>query len=162
MVYIYKKYKKSICIIYYKIGFELLIDKCFTLFKQEDDKENKITDKFDLESMTNTLILLFSSKINKEILKDKKIFPIMLSGIETLLLYILSEGTDFIYKNIELLKEYFLKLNFIFENLSEEFEKIVYFMKKPSKTKDLNKFTKKVIKLQNILDFLLIFLDIKN
>ena len=161
LVYIYQKFKKSICIIYYKIGFELLIDKCFTLFKQEDDKENKITDKFDLESMTNTLILLFSSKINKEILKDKKIFPIMLSGIETLLLYILSEGTDFIYKNIELLKEYFLKLNFIFENLSEEFEKIVYFMKKPSKTKDLNKFTKKVIKLQNILDFLLIFLEYK-
>ena len=161
LVYIYQKFRKPICVIYYKIGFELLIDKCFSLFKVEDDKENNSTNKFDLESITNILMLLFSSTNNREIIEDKKVFPIMLSSIETLLLYILSEGNDFIYKNIELLKEYFNKLNFIFEDLSTEFEKIVDFMKKPSKTKDVNKFTKKVIKLQNILDFLLIFLEYK-
>ena len=161
LVYIYQKFRKPICVIYYKIGFELLIDKCFSLFKVEDDKENNNTNKFDLESITNILMLLFSSTNNREIIEDKKVFPIMLSSIETLLLYILSEGNDFIYKNIELLKEYFNKLNFIFEDLSTEFEKIVDFMKKPSKTKDVNKFTKKVIKLQNILDFLLIFLEYK-
>ena len=111
--------------------------------------------------MLNTLILLFSSKSNKKILEDKKVFPIIISGIKFFLLYILSKEDDFIFKNIELMKELFIKLDFVFDILSKDFEKIVYFMKKPNKTKDINKFIKKKKKLKNILDFLIILLEFK-
>ena len=160
LVYIYQKFKKSTCIIYYKIGFELLTYICLTEMKEnEDDKINK--SKLDIESMTSTLILLFSNKRNIEYIEDKKVFPSMLWSIKMLLFYILSKGGGFISKNNELIKEFFNKLNFIFDDLSDEFEKIVLFMKKPNKTKDINKFNKKKKKLESILDFLIIFLEFK-
>ena len=173
LVYIYQKFRKSTSIIYYKIGFELLLVKCKDeLIKNfekkneeinEDDSQSEIINeyKLDLESITKILILLFSSEINIKLIKDKKVFATMLSSIKVLLLYILSKGGNFIFKNIEILKELFNKLNFIFDKLSLEFEKIVSFMKKPNKTKDKIKFDKKKNKLQNILDFLIIFLEFK-
>ena len=187
LIYIYQKFGKSISIIYYKIGFELLFDKCINEFipqNKEEDKNNKdnthsikdkdsndnninnkvdinIENKFDLEAITNTLILLFSSKINLEIIEDKKVFSTMLSSMKMFFLYILSKGGGFIFKNMEIFKELFSKLNFILKHLYLEFRKIVSFMKVPSKTKDLNKFEKKKNKLINILDFLIIFLEFK-
>ena len=160
LVYIYQKFGKSTSIIYYKRGFELLMDKSILEYdKETSGKKNYI--KFESESMLNTLILLFSSKSNKKILEDKKVFPIIISGIKFFLLYILSKEDDFIFKNIELMKELFIKLDFVFDILSKDFEKIVYFMKKPNKTKDINKFIKKKKKLKNILDFLIILLEFK-
>ena len=161
LVYIYPKFKISIGIIYYKIGFELLIDICKNELNR-DDKEDKINkSQLDLESMTNTLILLFSNETNIKLIENKKVFSPMLSSIKMLLYYILSKGDGFIFKNIKLFEEFFNKLNFIFDNLSLDFEKIVSFMKKPNKTKDINKFDKKKKKLENILDFLIIFLKFK-
>ena len=161
LVYIYQKFKKSTCIIYYKIGFELLIDICKSELNQNDKEEKINKSQLDLELMTNTLILLFSSETNINLIENKKVFAPMLSSIKVLLYYILSKGDAFIFKNIKLLKEFFNKLNFIFDNLSLDFAKIVSFMKKPNKTKDINKFDKKKKKLENILDFLIIFLEYK-
>ena len=43
LIYICQKSKKSTCIIYYKIGFELLIDICQRELKSKDDEINNIT-----------------------------------------------------------------------------------------------------------------------
>ena len=163
LVYIYPKFKKSICIVYYKIGFKLLIDKL-----QKDNQSivmekniSEVSQKFDLESITNILILLFSRKMNKELIEDKKVFPTMLKSIGVFFEYILNKGGGFIFKNIELLKELFHRLDFIFEYLSQSFEKISLFMKKQN-IKGENKFKKKKEKLKNILTFLINFLEFKN
>lgn len=125
LVYIYPKFKKSICIVYYKIGFKLLIDKLKKDIQSNDMEEDNssVSQKFDLETITNILILLFSRTMNKELLEDKKVFPTMLKSIGVFFDYILNKGGGFIFKNIELLKELFHRLDFIFEYLSQSFEK---------------------------------------
>ena len=167
LVYICQKFPKSTCLIYYKIGFELLEVKCkkellnaVENLKEGDKKDDK-DESLDLESITNTLILFFSSENNIDYITDKKVLTTVLSSVKILLLYILSKGGSFIFKNLELLKELFNKLNFILIKLSDEFEKIVLFMTKPNKTKDINKFNKRKNKLENILDFIIIFIEFK-
>jgi len=155
LVYIYPKFKKSICIVYYKIGFKLLIDKLQKENQSDDLEDDDIStgsQKIDLESITNILILLFSRKMNKELIEDKKVFPTMLKSIGIFFDYILNKGGGFIFKNIELLKELFHRLDFIFEYLSQDFEKISLFMKKQN-NKGENKFKKKKERLKNLLYF---------
>ena len=163
LVYIYPKFKKSICIVYYKIGFKLLIDKLKKDIQSNDMEEDNssVYQKFDLETITNILILLFSRTMNKELLEDKKVFPTMLKSIGVFFDYILNKGGGFIFKNIELLKELFHRLDFIFEYLSQSFEKISFFMKKQN-IKGENKFKKKKERLKNLLTFLINFLEFKN
>ena len=52
LIYICQKSKKSTCIIYYKIGFELLIDICQRELKSKDDEINNIS-KFQKEQKKN-------------------------------------------------------------------------------------------------------------
>ena len=161
LVYIYPKYKKSICIIYYKIGFKLLSEKCteeLTSSNLRDKINNESIKKLELESITNNLLLLLSRELNREIIEDKNVFPKMLNSITDYFSYIILNGSEFVFKNVELLKQLFHKLDFIFDHLSQDFEKIVLFMKKP--TKKNNKFEKKKNRLENLLDFLIIFLEI--
>ena len=164
LVYIYPKYSKSIGILYYKIGFKLLKDKCDKDIKSEvkvDEDNNILIEKINLESTTRILILLFSRKKNRELIEDKKVFPIMLNSIRVYFSYISLKGGGFIFKNVELLKEIFIKLDFIFEHLSNDFEKISLFMKNPNNSKNINKFIKKRERLENLLGFLTVFLEFK-
>ena len=163
LVYIYPKFKKSISIIYYKIGFKLLIIKCneVLLTKKTNENSQDIAKKLDLEAVTRILILLFSRKTNREIIEDKRVFPTMLNSIRVYFNYIIKKGSGFIFKNVELLKELFHKLDFIFDHLSKDFEHIVIFMKKPINTKNQKKYNKKRKRLVNLLDFLIIILEFK-
>ena len=140
-----------------------MIDKLKKDNQSNDIEEDNSTDsqKFDLESITNILILLFSRKMNKELIEDKTVFPLMLQSIGVFFDYILNKGGGFIFKNIELLKELFHRLDFIFEYLSQSFEKISLFMKKQN-NKGENKFKKKKERLKNLLNFLITFLEFKN
>ena len=161
LVYIYPKFKKSICIIYYKIGFQLLSEKCKEELLTSNSKEqinNESSKKLDLEPITNILLLLLSRETNRELIEDKTVFPTMLNSIRDYFSYIIFNGSEFVFKNGELLKQLFHKLDFIFDHLSKDFEKIVLFMKKPTKIN--NKFDKKRNRLENLLDFLIIFLEI--
>ena len=63
----------------------------------------------------------------------------MLNSIRVYFNYIIKKGSGFIFKNVELLKELFHKLDFIFDHLSKDFENIVIFMKKPINTKNQKK-----------------------
>ena len=163
LVYIYPKFKKSISLIYYKIGFRLLNIKCKKDLLSRDKIENNqdSSKKVELESITNILILLFSRKTNRELIEDKIVFPTMLNSIRDYFNYIILNGGGFIFKNVELLKELFHKLDFIFDHLSKDFEKIVRFMKKPINTKNKKKYIKKRNRLEDLLEFLIIFLEFK-
>ena len=163
LVYIYPKYSKSIGIIYYKIGFKLLMDKSQNYILSKDDKENnsKSNEKVDLESITKILILLFSRKTNRELIEEKNVFRLMLNSIRVYFSFILLKGGGFILKNVELLKEIFHKMDFVFENLSKDFENISEFMKKPNNLKDIDKYIKKKDRLVNLLNFLIMFLEFK-
>ena len=163
LVYIYPKFKKSICIIYYKIGFKLLSEKCQEDIDRDETDEDIIhnTNKIDLEPITKKLLLLFSRKRNSELIEDKKVFQTMLNSISLFFSCIILKERGFVFKNIDLLKELLNKLDFIFDRLSKNFEKIVIFMKKPSNLKNINKFNKYKDRLENLLDFLIIFLEFK-
>ena len=163
LVYLYPKYKKTICIIYYNIGFKLLAERCNEELLSNDKNElpHSSNKKIDLESITKILILLLSRETNRELIEHKKVFMTILNNIRVYFSYIILRGGGFIIKNVELLKELFHKLDFIFEYLSKDFEKIVKFLKKSNNTKDIDKYIKKRNKLENLLDFLIIFLEFK-
>ena len=163
LVYLYPKYKKTICIIYYNIGFKLLAERCNEELLSNDKIElpHSTNKKIDLESITKILILLLSRETNRELIEHKKVFMTILNNIRVYFSYIILRGGGFIIKNVELLKELFHKLDFIFEYLSKDFEKIVKFLKKSTNTKDIDKYIKKRNKLENLLDFLIIFLEFK-
>ena len=160
LVYIYPKYKQSICIIYYKIGFKLLTERCKSELKNIEDNNTKhdSANIIDLESITKKLILLFSRKTNRELIEDKNVFSTLLNSIGELFSYIKKEDI-FIYKNIELIKELFGGLDFIFDRLSKDFGKIVNFMEKPTNLKKTNKYNKKKNRLEDLLRFLIIILE---
>ena len=157
LIYIYPKYKESICILYYKIGFNLLIENCKDDLFNKDNTDD-ISKKVDLESITEILLLLFSRKKLRVLIENKNVFPIMLNSIKQLFSYIILKGGRLAFKNIELLKELFHKLDFIFDHLSNDFEKI---MKKQTNTKKTGQFIKNTRKLENLLEFLIMFLDLK-
>jgi hypothetical protein len=117
--------------------------------------------KIDLESITKILILLLSRETNRELIEHKKVFMTILNNIRVYFSYIILRGGGFIIKNVELLKELFHKLDFIFDHLAKDFENIVKFMKKPINSKDEKKYNKKRKRLENLLDFLIIILDFK-
>ena len=165
LVYLYPKYKKSISIIYYKLGFKLLADKCNEEILANDkiglnQDSNK---KIDLESITKILILLLTREKNRELIEDKKVFLSMLNNIRVYFAYIILKGGGFIIKNTELLKELINKLDFIFGYLSKHFEKFVKYIKKSTNIKDTDKYKyiKKRNKLENLLEFLIMFLELK-
>ena len=160
LVYIYPKFKKKICIIYYRIGFKVLGEKCMVELNNNYAYNNN-SNSIDLESITKILLLLLSRKTNRELIEDKNVFPKMLISIRHLFSYIRKKGGRFLLKNTELLKELFNKLGFIFDHLINDFDKIVLFMQKPSNLKNGNKYNKKKNKLKDILDFLIAFLKCK-
>ena len=163
LVYIYPKFKKSICILYYKIGFTILADKCKDELLKYDTKGINFESikKIDLESITKILILLFSRNTNRVLIEDKEVFPTMLNSIRDFFSYIKIKGGGFIFKYVELLKELFHNIYFIFDHLSKDFEEIVNYMKKQSNIKETNEFIKERNKLENLLNFLIIFLEFK-
>ena len=160
LVYIYPKYKQSICIIYYKIGFKLLAEKCKSELKniEENNIKHDSTNIIDLESITKKLLLLFSRKTNRELIKDKSVFSSLLNSIGELFSYINKEDI-FIYTNTGLLKEIFIKIDFVFDRLSKDFGKIVIFMEKPTNLKKTNKYNKNKNRLENLLHFLIVILE---
>ena len=160
LVYIYPKYNKSICIIYYKIGFELLSDKCKKELKTNDTELNlESNKKIDLESITNKLILLFTRNSNRELIEDKTVFSTMMNSIRDFFSYLIKKNRGFIFKNVDLIRELFHRFDFIFNHLSNDFEKIVTFMKIPNNIMNTNKYIKKRNRLKLLLDFLIIFFD---
>lgn len=150
MIYLYPKYNKKLCLIFFKIGFQLLEAKySVESIDNSDQQSNKNNDKIksgdaqlNLYSMLNGIILLFSRQKNHELINESKnIFIIMLNSISLFLKRIL-ENHSFISKNTELIKKLFDTLSFVLKHLLNDFGEIVNFMESPESQQKTNKYKK--------------------
>ena len=150
LIYLYPKYNKKLCLIFFKIGFQLLEAKySVESIDNSDQQSNKNNDKIksgdaqlNLYSMLNGIILLFSRQKNHELINESKnIFIIMLNSISLFLKRIL-ENHSFISKNTELIKKLFDTLSFVLKHLLNDFGEIVNFMESPESQQKTNKYKK--------------------
>ena len=100
------------------IGNWCLFKRCY---------ESEYTKIYVIDIVDNLIKYKYSNN-DREIIEDKRVFPTMLNSIRVYFNYIIKKGSGFIFKNVELLKELFHKLDFIFDHLSKDFENIVIFM----------------------------------
>ena len=150
LIYLYPKYNKKLCLIFFKMGFQLLETKYSVESADNSEQQsNKNNDKIksgdaqlNLYSMLNGIILLFSRKKNHELINESKnIFIIMLNSISLFLKRIL-ENHSFISKNAELIKKLFDTLSFVLKHLLNDFGEIVNFMESPESQQKTNKYKK--------------------
>ena len=158
--YIYPKYEKKICLLYYKIGFEILYSKISLINNKQNDLENDLQEQTNLESTIKLVTFLFNRKSNRILLEDKYVFNSMLLSMRELYKYIINNSA-FIIKHFEIIKEYLSSLDFILGHLSKDFEKIVNFMRRPENLDDSHKFNKQKIKLETTLDFFISLINFK-
>ena len=150
LIYLYPKYNKKLCLIFFKMGFQLLEAKYSAESADNSEQQsNKNNDKIksgdtqlNLYAMLNGIILLFSRKKNQELINESKsLFIIMLNSISLFLKRILENHT-FISKNTELIKKLFDTLSFVLKHLLNDFGEIVNFMESPESQQKTNKYKK--------------------
>ena len=149
LFYIYPKYEKQLCLLYYKIGFEILLIK------------NILINPFsNLELTIKLLTFLFNRKSNRILIEDKYVFDTMLYSLRELYKNIIKNNA-FVLQHIELVKEFLWSLDFILGHLSKDFIKLVNFLKRPENLNDLNKYKKKKKKLVMTLEFFITLINFK-
>ena len=160
LVYIYPNYDKNLCLLYYKLGFEILHTKCSTINNQSNEEDEDSQDQIDLELIIKVIIFLFNRKSNRILIEDKYVFNTMLLSMRELYKSIINNNT-FVLKHLELIKDFLSSLDFILGHLSRDFIKLVNFMKKPENLDNSNKFRTKKNKLEITLDFFIALLKKK-
>ena len=161
LFYIYPKYDKELCLLYYKIGFEILFIKSILFNKKKNEKDfDKSKEEINLELTIKLITFLFKRKSNKILIEDENVFDTMLYSLRELFKNIIKNNA-FVLKHIELLKEFLWSLDFILGHLSKDFIKLVNFLKRPENLNDLNKYKKKKKKLVMTLDFFITLINFK-
>ena len=161
LICIYPKYEKKLCLLYYKIGFEILYSKSLIINNQKQkNKEDNFQEQINLELLIRDIILLFKKKSNWILIEDKYVFNTMLLSMIELYKSI-NNNSAFFFKHFKLIKEFLNSLEFILEHLSRDFDKIVNFMKRPENLVNSSKFRKKKCKLKTTLQFFIALLDFK-
>ena len=159
LIYIYPKYEKNLCLLYYKIGFEILSSKS-SLINNKKKEEDDLQEQMNFELIIKEIIFLFNRKSNRDLIEDKYVFNSMLLSMRELYRAINQNGA-FVLKHFELIKEFLSSLDFILGHLSNDFDKIVNFMKRPENLDNSNKFKKKKKKLEIALDFFISLMNFK-
>jgi len=161
LFYIYPKYEKQLCLLYYKIGFEILLIKNILINKKKIEKDfDKSKEEINLELTIKLITFLFNRKSNRILIEDKYVFDTMLYSLRELYKNIIKNNA-FVLKHIELVKEFLWSLDFILGHLSKDFIKLVNFLKRPENLNDLNKYKKKKKKLVMTLDFFITLINFK-
>lgn len=161
LFYIYPKYDKELCLIYYKIGFQILLIKSILLNEKKNEKDfGKSIEEINLELTIKLITFLFNRKTNRILMEDKYVFDTMLYSLRELYKNIIKNNA-FVLKHIELVKEFLWSLDFILGQLSKDFIKLVNFLKRPENLNDLNKYKKKKKKLVMTLDFFITLINFK-
>ena len=160
LVYIYPKHEKSLCLLYYKIGFEILFTNCSTNYNQKLDEDEDLEKQIDLELIIKVIIFLFNRKLNRFLIEDKYVFNTMLLSMRELYNCIIKNGV-FVLKHFELIKDFLNSLDFILGHLSKDFIKLVNFFKRPENLIDSQKYIKKKKKLEITLEFFISLLNFK-
>ena len=158
LIYLYPKYNKKICLIFYRIAFQLLHFKCSSFFKI--DKNNSNDNQMILFYVLNGIIFLFKRENNHQLLESENIFFIMVNSIN-LLLKKIQENQIFIFKNSKLIQEFFHKLDFVLKHLSEDFDKIYDFMKSPESQQITDKYNKMGNSLNDLITFITTLIGFK-
>ena len=124
-------------------------------------KAHSIEEKYsELDKIIEGIILLFSRKINRNVIQEEDDFFLMLSSLIEFLkelkkknLYLMKRGT--------LITKLFTVLDFVFEYLFNDFEKIINFMKSAENQKLRDKFRKKDTNLKIIIIFISTILSLQ-
>ena len=154
LIYLDTKYNKKICLIFFRIGFELLYAKCSNVDSNKNKENiNSNEPQLNLYSILNGIILIFSRKDNHSLIKSKNIFFVIVKSIN-LFLKKIQDNHIFISKNYKLIQKLFHKLDFVLDHLSDDFEKIFNFMKSPESQEITNKYKK----MENSLNLLITFI----
>ena len=194
LVYIYPEYPKKTCILYYKIGFQLLaqrfaknIDnnhrkmgsneiqtyldeklksyqgfsmresKTFTQNKQQTLEQKHV----DYDDIINGLILIFSREANRKIIQDDE--EVFFTMINSLILFLkeIKENNLYLKKRGDKIRRLFTELDFAFDHLFQDFEKIANFMKSAENQKLKDKYRKNEANLKIIIIFITTFLSLQ-
>ena len=158
LIYLYPKNSKKICLIFYRIAFQLLHLQCSSFFKNDKKNSNEI--QMILFSVLNGIILLFKRENNHQLIESKNIFFIMVNSIN-LLLEKIQETHIFIFKNNKLIQEFFHKLDFVLKHLSKDFDKIYNFMKSPESQQITDKYKKMENSLNDLIKFITTLIGFK-
>jgi hypothetical protein len=191
LIYIYTKYPKKTCILFYKIGFELLSQKCLLetktnpIKKIEEDvntvqnvypfqrisARDSITishykaqtaeeKEFEFDQIIEGLTLIFSRKLNRNIIQNDEVFFTMINSL-ILFLKEIKKNDIYLMKRSELIQKLFWVLDFVFDHLFQDFEKIVNFMKSAESQKLKDKYREKETNLKIIISFITTILSLE-
>ena len=186
LVYIYPTYSKKTCVLYYKLGFQLLAQKCKKLEKNTIKKSSKIEEEmksyrysikdtltlthnkqhsmeeklYEYDKIIEGIILIFSREVNKNIIQDDEVFFTMINSL-ILFLKEIKENNLYLNKSSSLIRKLFTVLDFAFNHLFQDFEKIVNFMKSAENQKLKDKYRKNEANLKIIIIFITTFLSLQ-
>ncbi len=161
LVYIYPKHEKSLCLLYYKIGFEILFTNCAANLDRKKTEDNNLKMQMDdLELVIKVIILLFNRKSNRILIEDRDVFNTMLLSMRELYNCINKNGV-FVIKHFELIKEFLNSLDFILGHLSKDFVSLVNFFKRPENLNYSDKYSKRKKKLEVTLEFFISLINFK-
>ena len=195
LVYLYPNYSKKICILYYKIGFQLLGRKTMKTYEMEklgkkiDIEDNNQTNQnapntyqntsaketltfshsklqsteekeYEYDKIIEGLTLIFSRKLNLNIIQNDEVFFTMISSLISFLKEIKGNNL-YLMKRTELIRKLFTVLDFVFDHLFQDFEKIVNFMKSAENQKLKDKYRKQETNLKIIIIFITTFLGLE-
>ena len=196
LVYIYPEYSKKTCILYYKIGFQLLEQKYrkkdkFNNFENQNtqlqnaetyreakayqrlsirdtltfsykqyNNEEKQHIEYEYDQIIESLILIFTREINKNIIQDDEVFFTMIRSLIVFMKEI-KDNNIYLTKSSQLIRKLFTVLDFAFTHLFQDFEKIVQFMKSAENQKLKDKYRKNEGNLKIIIMFIATFLSLQ-
>ena len=188
LIYLYPRYPKKTCVLYYIIGFKLLSQRCKQLELEENPylkfnnnnnqvmyqrmtkKEtislsrtgaHSIEEKYnELDKIIEGLIILFSRKINRNVIQDDEDFFVMINSLIEFLKDLKRKNLYLMKKGI-LITKLFTVLDFVFDHLFNDFEKIINFMKSAENQKLRDKFKKKEKNLKIIIIFISTILSLQ-
>ena len=186
LIYLYPKYPKKTCVFYYKEGFKLLNQRCK---REEFEKEQKKFDynnpneyqrtsvketithsntkahsteekHNELDKIIEGFILLFSRKDNRNIIQEEDDFFFMINSLTSFIKELKSLDL-YLMKRGPLITRLFTVLDFVFDHLFQDFEKIINFMKSAENQKLKDKFRKKETNLKIIIIFISTILSLQ-
>ena len=180
LIYLETRYPKKTCVLYYIIGFKLLSQRCKQIELEETPvpkyNENahimnqrkakiettslsytnahNIEEKYyELDKMIEGLIQLFSIKNNRNVIQDDEDFFLMIGSLIEFL-KVLKRKKQYLVKRGPKITKLFTVLDFVFDHLFHDFEKIINFMKSAENQKMKDKFRKKETNLKIIIIFI--------
>lgn len=180
LIYLYPRYPKKTCVLYYKIVFKLLSQRCKLLELEENPYSNlsynnqkihqktskkeimsysqtkayNIEEKYiELDRIIEGFIELFSRKVNRNVIQEDDEFFLMINSLIEFLKE-LKRKNLYLMKRGPLITKLFTALDFVFYHLFHDFEKIINFMKSAENQKLKDKFKKMETNLKIIIIFI--------